>query len=72
MLSLCVCVRALGANSPMRILIRVLIQKNVKLDLAADWEEMGYTDRGNGWTERDQSDSQRHHQNDTVAGMKDR
>lgn len=30
----------------MGILIRVLIQKNVKLELAADWEEIGQTDRG--------------------------
>lgn len=36
------------ANSPMGILIRVLIQKNVKLELAADWEEIGLTDRGRG------------------------
>lgn len=36
----------------MGILIRVLIQKNVKLELAvADWKKIGQTDRGRGWTD---------------------
>lgn len=47
------------ANSPMGILIRALIQKNVKLELAADWEEIGQTDRGRGWTEGPDRDRQR-------------
>lgn len=43
----------------MGILIRALIQKNVKLELAADWEEIGQTDRGRGWTDGPRRDRQR-------------
>lgn len=39
-----------GVNSPMGILIRMLIQKNVKLELAADCEKSGQTDRFTGWS----------------------
>lgn len=60
----------------MGILIRVLIQKNVKLELAvADWKEIGKTDRGRGWTDGQHRDWQRYDtnsQNDTAAGMMDR
>lgn len=44
----------------MGILIRVLIQKNVKLELAADWEEIGQTDRGRGWTDGQHIEAQGH------------
>lgn len=43
----------------MGILIRVLIQENVKLELAADWEERGQTDRGRGWTDGRHTDRDR-------------
>lgn len=49
----------------MGILIRVLIQKNVKLQIVADLEENGPTDRGRGWTDARPTDSK----TDTAAVM---
>lgn len=60
------------ANSPVGILIRVLIQRNVKLELAADWEETGQTDRGRGQgTERRQTRGGTDCWKKTLAGVRD-
>lgn len=53
----------------MGILIRVLIQKNVKPELVADWEEIGHTDRKGGQMDNTEVWGS---QNNTAAGMKER